>query len=98
MDRCTVIGHTKTKHSIDKAPDFGGLVFLCTITPPLSYSSLKLLLPYDRGGKGGVVGIALGGLAEQEVWWGGRTNVGGNSRLFKTNMVWRGAMQGIALV
>ena len=67
MDRCTVIGHTKTKHSIDKAPDFGGLVFLCTITPPLSYSSLKLLLPYDRGGKGGVVGIALGGLAEQEV-------------------------------
>ena len=67
MDRCTVIGHTKTKHSIDKAPDFGGLVFLCTITPPLSYSSLKLLLPYDRGGKGEVVGIALGGLAEQEV-------------------------------
>ena len=27
----------------------------------------QLLLPYDRGGKGGVVGIALGGLAEQEV-------------------------------
>ena len=45
-----------------------------------------------------MVVIALGGLAEQEVWWGGRTNVGGNSRLFKTNMVWRGAMQGIALV
>ncbi|MBP3383613.1 MAG: hypothetical protein J6K78_06875 [Tidjanibacter sp.] len=32
-----------------------------------NYSSPKLLLPYDRGGKGGVVEIALGGLAEQEV-------------------------------
>ena len=32
-----------------------------------NYSSPKFLLPYERGGKGGVVVIVLGGLAEQEV-------------------------------
>jgi hypothetical protein len=31
VDCCTVIGPTKTKLSIDKAPDFGGLVFFVEV-------------------------------------------------------------------